>query len=111
MGEARDIERSVRGKRTVEFPRILGHEIAGVVDSVGSAVGKFSAGDEVILSPRGYCGLCPKCRLGLYHYCEDTFSTGGDGGNGGGIYSASGASLTLNNSLVSDNGSGSGSQG
>ena len=73
--------KAVRGKREVTFPRILGHEIAGVVDSVGAAVSKFKEGDEVILSPRGYCGLCEKCRLGLHHYCEDTFSTGGDGGH------------------------------
>ncbi|MBN2295158.1 MAG: alcohol dehydrogenase catalytic domain-containing protein [Pirellulales bacterium] len=72
--------KAVRGKREVEFPRILGHEIAGVIDTVGSATSKFRPGDEVIISPRGYCGLCEKCRLGLYHYCEDTFSTGGDGG-------------------------------
>ena len=73
--------KAVRGKRKVNFPRILGHEIAGVVDSVGSVVEKYKPGDEVILSPRGYCGLCEKCRLGLFHYCEDTFSTGGDGGD------------------------------
>jgi len=73
--------KAVRGKRKVIFPRILGHEIAGIIDSVGSAVTKFKPGDEVIISPRGYCGLCEKCRMGLEHYCEDTFSTGGDGGN------------------------------
>ncbi len=72
--------KAVRGKREVEFPRILGHEIAGVIDSAGSAARYFKPGDEVIISPRGYCGLCEKCRLGFYHYCEDTFSTGGDGG-------------------------------
>jgi threonine dehydrogenase-like Zn-dependent dehydrogenase len=72
--------KAVRGKRRVEFPRILGHEVAGVVDAVGSVVRKFKPGDEVIISPRGYCGLCPKCRVGLQHHCEDTFSTGGDGG-------------------------------
>ena len=73
--------KAVRGKRSVQFPRILGHEIAGVIDSAGSVVTKFKEGDEVILSPRGFCGLCEKCRMGLQHYCEDTFSTGGDGGH------------------------------
>ncbi len=72
--------KAVRGRRKVDFPRILGHEIAGRVDSVGSVVQKFKPGDDVIISPRGYCGLCEQCRLGLFHYCEDTFSTGGDGG-------------------------------
>lgn len=73
--------KAVRGKRKVHFPRILGHEVAGVIDSVGSVVSKFKPGDAVIVSPRGYCGLCQQCRLGFYHYCEDTFSTGGDGGD------------------------------
>ena len=72
--------KAVRGKREVQFPRILGHEIAGVIDSVGSAARRYRPGDEVIISPRGYCGLCEPCRLGRYHYCEETFSTGGDGG-------------------------------
>lgn len=72
--------KAVRGKRKVVFPRILGHEIAGVIDAVGDAVTKFKPGDAVIVSPRGYCGLCEPCRLGRHHYCEDTFSTGGDGG-------------------------------
>ena len=72
--------KAVRGKRrNVTFPAILGHENAGVVDEVGSVVQAFEPGDEVILSPRGYCGLCETCRKGLLHYCEQGFSTGGDG--------------------------------
>lgn len=72
--------KAVRGKRDVIFPRILGHENAGIIDSVGSSVERWKEGDEVILSPRGYCGICRWCRLNLFHYCENTFSTGGDGG-------------------------------
>ncbi len=73
--------KAVRGKRPVQFPRILGHEISGVIDSVGSVVTEFKQGDEVIVSPRGYCGLCEQCRRGLFHYCQNTYSTGGDGGD------------------------------
>jgi len=72
--------KAVRGKRrNVAFPAVLGHENAGVIDSVGSAVRRFKPGDEVILSPRGYCGLCETCRMGLLHYCAEGFTTGGDG--------------------------------
>jgi threonine dehydrogenase-like Zn-dependent dehydrogenase len=72
--------KAVRGKRrNVTFPAVLGHENAGVVDGIGSAVQHFREGDEVILSPRGYCGLCETCRMGLFHYCASGFSTGGDG--------------------------------
>ena len=73
--------KAVRGHRKVDFPRILGHENAGVVEAIGSAVTAFKEADEVILSPRGYCGLCTQCRLGNQHYCSNTFSTGGDGGD------------------------------
>lgn len=72
--------KAVRGKRrNLTFPAILGHENAGIVAEVGSVVKAFKPGDEVILSPRGYCGLCETCRKGLLHYCESGFSTGGDG--------------------------------
>lgn len=72
--------KGVRGKRrNVTFPAILGHENAGVVESVGAVVKHFKAGDEVIISPRGYCGVCETCRLGLLNYCAQGFSTGGDG--------------------------------
>ncbi len=72
--------KAVRGKRrNVTFPAILGHENAGVVDSVGDVVRNFKKGDEVIISPRGYCGTCEVCRLGLVHYCTSGFTTGGDG--------------------------------
>jgi threonine dehydrogenase-like Zn-dependent dehydrogenase len=72
--------KAVRGKRrNVKYPIILGHENAGVVAEVGTGVKAFAPGDEVILSPRGYCGLCETCRRGLLHYCEQGFSTGGDG--------------------------------
>ncbi len=60
--------KAVRGKREVQFPRILGHEISGVVDSVGSVVSEFKEGDEVIISPRGYCGervATYECRRGV----------------------------------------------
>jgi threonine dehydrogenase-like Zn-dependent dehydrogenase len=72
--------KAVRGKRPVIFPRILGHENAGIIAGTGPGVSHFKEGDEVILSPRGYCGHCTQCRLGNHHYCENTFSTGGDGG-------------------------------
>ncbi|MHC4714474.1 MAG: zinc-dependent alcohol dehydrogenase [Planctomycetota bacterium] len=72
--------KAVRGKRSnVEFPVILGHENSGVVDSVGTAVMNFKAGDEVIVAPIGGCGVCPHCRLGDVHFCEKSYTTGGEG--------------------------------
>lgn len=66
-------------RRNVRFPLIPGHEPAGVVAAVGAHVTHVKEGDEVILQPSGYCGLCRNCRLGNTHYCENAYTTGGDG--------------------------------
>jgi len=72
--------KAIRGiRRNVSFPFIPGHEPAGVVAAVGSAVRSFREGDEVICQPSGYCGVCRACREGNTHYCERAFTTGGDG--------------------------------
>src|SRR4051812_63504 len=66
-------------RRNVRFPLIPGHEPAGVVTAVGAGVRGFQDGDEVIIQPSGFCGLCRNCRLGRSHYCENAYTTGGDG--------------------------------
>jgi threonine 3-dehydrogenase len=72
--------KAIKGiRRNVSFPLVPGHEPAGVVASVGSGVKTFKEGDEVIIQPSGYCGLCRNCRLGMTHYCENAYTTGGDG--------------------------------
>ncbi len=72
--------KALRGKRTnVEFPLIMGHENSGVVAEVGPGVGGIAAGDEVIVSPIGGCGICKWCRLGQVHLCRDNYTTGGEG--------------------------------
>src|ERR1700704_4334055 len=45
-------------------PRILGHEIAGVVETVGTGVSLDWIGKRVIVDPVIGCGLCPWCRAG-----------------------------------------------
>lgn len=72
--------KAIRGiRRNVTFPLIPGHEPAGVVAAVGPLVTNVKVGDEVIIQPSGYCGLCRNCRLGMTHYCEHAYTTGGDG--------------------------------
>jgi L-iditol 2-dehydrogenase len=66
-------------RRNVAFPTIVGHEPAGIVAAVGPGVTVFKEGDEVICQPSGYCGYCRHCRVGNTHYCENAFTTGGDG--------------------------------
>lgn len=72
--------KAIKGIRTnVTFPFIPGHEASGLVVAVGQGVSHVKEGDEVICQPSGYCGVCAHCRLGQTHYCEEAFTTGGDG--------------------------------
>jgi S-(hydroxymethyl)mycothiol dehydrogenase len=55
-----------------EFPFLLGHEAAGVVESVGEGVTDVAPGDFVILNWRAVCGQCRACKKGKPWYCFDT---------------------------------------
>ncbi len=55
-----------------EFPFLLGHEAAGVVESVGDGVAEVAPGDFVILNWRAVCGRCRACARGRPWYCFDT---------------------------------------
>lgn len=54
------------------LPAILGHEGAGIVERVGSAVTKVAPGDHVVLSYAS-CGTCANCLKGLNGYCPDLY--------------------------------------
>jgi NAD+-dependent secondary alcohol dehydrogenase Adh1 len=54
------------------LPYILGHENAGWVAEVGSAVSNVAVGDTVILHPTPTCGLCRACRAGDDMHCADS---------------------------------------
>jgi len=55
-----------------EYPYLLGHEAAGVVESVGEGVTEVAVGDFVILNWRAVCGQCRACRRGRPQYCFAT---------------------------------------
>ena len=55
-----------------DFPFLLGHEAAGVVESVGPDVSDVKPGDFVILNWRAVCGDCRSCRRGRPQYCFAT---------------------------------------
>jgi S-(hydroxymethyl)mycothiol dehydrogenase len=57
-----------------EFPFLLGHEAAGIVESVGSGVTDVAPGDFVILNWRAVCGTCRACKRGQPWYCFSTFN-------------------------------------
>ncbi|QMU76180.1 S-(hydroxymethyl)mycothiol dehydrogenase [Streptacidiphilus sp. PB12-B1b] len=55
-----------------DFPFLLGHEAAGVVESVGPDVTEVAPGDFVVLNWRAVCGQCRACRRGRPQYCFST---------------------------------------
>jgi S-(hydroxymethyl)mycothiol dehydrogenase len=55
-----------------DFPFLLGHEAAGVVEAVGPDVTAVAPGDFVILNWRAVCGECRACKRGDLQYCFNT---------------------------------------
>jgi S-(hydroxymethyl)mycothiol dehydrogenase len=55
-----------------DFPFLLGHEAAGVVEAVGPDVTEVAPGDFVVLNWRAVCGQCRACRRGEPQYCFNT---------------------------------------
>jgi Zn-dependent alcohol dehydrogenase len=59
-----------------EFPILLGHEGAGIVEEVGAAVTHLRAGDRVVMSWRVPCGACGPCERGDRTQCASPLSAG-----------------------------------
>ena len=55
-----------------DFPFLLGHEAAGLVEEVGGGVTDVVPGDFVVLNWRAVCGNCRACRRGRPWYCFST---------------------------------------
>jgi S-(hydroxymethyl)mycothiol dehydrogenase len=55
-----------------DYPYLLGHEAAGVVEAVGDGVTDVAPGDFVILNWRAVCGQCRACKRGRPWYCFAT---------------------------------------
>jgi propanol-preferring alcohol dehydrogenase len=52
------------------YPFILGHEVAGVIESLPSGTAGFRVGDRVAVYNRVACGVCLQCRLGREEICD-----------------------------------------
>ncbi len=76
------LEGQWREKSGVRLPYVLGHENAGAVVEVGSAVTTIAPGDSVILHPLATCGACGACRAGDDVHCTSSYFPGinADGG-------------------------------
>src|SRR4051812_24163726 len=55
------------------LPAVLGHEGAGIVESVGTGVTGVRPGDHVVLTV-DCCGHCAQCSTGMPTYCSDLYS-------------------------------------
>ena len=64
------------GSADVSPPVILGHEYAGEVVEIGSAVKNVKPGDHVTIDPNVYCGTCEYCRNGKKQLCENMQAIG-----------------------------------
>jgi L-gulonate 5-dehydrogenase len=64
------------------YPRLIGHEMAGVVDAVGPGVSTLVCGDHVVIDPVVSCGACYPCRIGRANVCAnlEVFGVHRDGG-------------------------------
>jgi threonine dehydrogenase-like Zn-dependent dehydrogenase len=60
----------VSGRIPVDYPRVLGHEMVGVVDSVAD-FGRIEKGTRVIVNPAMWCGRCHLCTRHLEHLCRN----------------------------------------
>ncbi len=60
------------GAISEDFPFLLGHEAAGIVDAVGPGVIAVAVGDYVVLNWRAVCGQCRACLRGRPWYCFNT---------------------------------------
>jgi alcohol dehydrogenase/propanol-preferring alcohol dehydrogenase len=61
----------------IEYPRVPGHEVAGVIDAVGAGVSGWKVGQRVGVGwSGGYDGTCQHCRRGEFFACDNTAVTG-----------------------------------
>ena len=56
----------------LEYPRVPGHEVIGLIDAVGAGVAGWKAGERVGVGWNGgYCGYCDNCRAGNFFACQN----------------------------------------
>lgn len=70
------IHAGAQGATECEPPVILGHEFAGEVVEIGSAVTRVKVGDHVTVNPNIACEACDQCRRGNVHFCDTMTATG-----------------------------------
>ncbi len=68
----------------IQYPRVPGHEVIGVIDALGAGVAGWNSGQRVGVGWHGgHCGYCDKCRRGDFFACEIALLTTGISFDGG----------------------------
>lgn len=95
------IEGQWKDKSGVQLPYTIGHENAGTVVEIGSAVTNTRVGEKVILHPLVTCGLCAACRGGDDVHCSNSAFPGidTDGGMAEYLLTSARSIVTLDPSL------------
>jgi S-(hydroxymethyl)glutathione dehydrogenase/alcohol dehydrogenase len=92
---------------TIPFPPpvVMGHEGAGVVEAVGSAVDHVKPGDHVVITTLAYCGHCGPCNTGHPTWCKKSFGNIGKPFtlNGDPVYNFAAASVFADQTVVQAN--------
>src|SRR5882724_8652610 len=60
----------------IKLPHVPGHELAGIVEEIGTSVENWRRGDRVTLPFVGGCGYCPQCVSGNHQVCDRQFQPG-----------------------------------
>jgi L-iditol 2-dehydrogenase len=66
----------------VTYPVVMGHEFAGLVETVGAGVTGLTAGARVTVIPHLVCGECGPCKAETYNFCEQLRCTGAEADGG-----------------------------
>ena len=64
------------GSQVVQYPFIVGHEVAGVIERVGDKVTRLKPGQRVAIDPAIYCGNCDQCLSGRENTCRNLLFMG-----------------------------------
>lgn len=57
------------GQRDLHMPRVLGHEIVGIIEEIGGKIKGYQCGQRVVIHPGIFCGECEACKSGLDQLC------------------------------------------
>ena len=89
----------------IQYPRVPGHEIAGIIDAVGNGVTTWAPGQRVGVGWHGgHCGYCDSCRRGDFVTCQTAFQVPGihyDGGYAEYVVAPAGALARIPDGLSS----------